>query len=291
MPARSATTRRTRWNSIGAAVAIATLALAAGADASEDAGPEEPSQAAAVAQRDAFTLSEAEASPDKAFYFSRRDARLIYSFEAEGTTDIRVLVAKRKTDKVVRSIIARDQEPGIEHTVRWNGRTEEGKPASGGKYRFKVGPAGGGQLDSGADARFGYYGHIFPVRASHGYGDGIGAGRGHQGQDVFAACGSKLVAARGGKVQWKRYHSSAGYYLVIDGKGTGRDYAYMHMGRKGRPREGATVRTGERIGYVSESGNASGCHLHFELWSAPGWYEGGRFTNPTDDLKAWDSWS
>ncbi len=65
----------------------------------------------------------------------------------------------------------------------------------------------------------------------------------------------------------------------------------MHMKKKGRAREGSKVRTGERIGFVSDTGNASGCHLHFEIWSAPGWYQGGHFTNPTDDLKAWDKYS
>jgi murein DD-endopeptidase MepM/ murein hydrolase activator NlpD len=51
------------------------------------------------------------------------------------------------------------------------------------------------------------------------------------------------------------------------------------------------VRTGQRIGEVGETGNASGCHLHFEIWSAPGWYEGGNFLNPTKKLKRWDKWS
>ena len=49
----------------------------------------------------------------------------------------------------------------------------------------------------------------------------FGGGRGHQGQDVFARCGTPLVAARGGRRKFKRYHSRAGNYLVIDGDGTG----------------------------------------------------------------------
>ena len=61
----------------------------------------------------------------------------------------------------------------------------------------------------------------FPVLGPHGYGEfaaKFGGGRGHQGQDVFAACGTPLVAARGGIVKFKQYHSRAGYYLVIDGE-------------------------------------------------------------------------
>ena len=41
---------------------------------------------------------------------------------------------------------------------------------------------------------------IFPVRGPHQYWDGLGAGRGHMGQDIGAACKTKVVAAHGGKV-------------------------------------------------------------------------------------------
>ena len=35
-----------------------------------------------------------------------------------------------------------------------------------------------------------------------------------------------------------------------------------------------------------------GCHLHFEMWTKPGWYEGGHaMPSVTRHLKAWDGWS
>jgi hypothetical protein len=117
------------------------------------------------------------------------------------------------------------------------------------------------------------------------------AGHSHQGHDVFAKCGTPLVAARGGKVQFKESHPAGGHYIVIDGDGTGTDYAYMHLVEPSPFRVGDRVRTGQRIGSVGDSGNAQGCHLHFELWSAPGWYQGGRPIDPLRALKAWDSWS
>ena len=139
--------------------------------------------------------------------------------------------------------------------------------------------------------------HVFPVRGTHDYG-GAGArfgsgraGHSHEGHDVFAACGTPLVAARGGEVQFRGYHAAAGHYLVIDGEGTQADYGYMHLEQRSPFRRGDAVATGQRIGSVGDSGNARGCHLHFELWSGPGWYEGGRAIDPLRALKAWDSWS
>jgi murein DD-endopeptidase MepM/ murein hydrolase activator NlpD len=94
-------------------------------------------------------------------------------------------------------------------------------------------------------------------------------------------------------VQYSGYQGGgAGYYLVVDGRSTALDYVYMHLERRDRAREGEHVRTGEQIGHVGDTGNASGCHLHFELWSKPGWYEGGHaMRTVTRHLRKWDHWS
>jgi murein DD-endopeptidase MepM/ murein hydrolase activator NlpD len=135
----------------------------------------------------------------------------------------------------------------------------------------------------------------FPIRGPHTYGDGIGAPRGdhtHQGQDVLAACNTKLVAARGGKVQYRGYQTGgAGNYLVIDGYKSQYDFVYMHLLNPALAAKGQMVTTGQQIGRVGSTGSSSACHLHFEMWDAPGWYEGGHFINPTPFLKYWDSFS
>jgi murein DD-endopeptidase MepM/ murein hydrolase activator NlpD len=55
----------------------------------------------------------------------------------------------------------------------------------------------------------------------------------------------------------------------------------MHMLERSPVKVGSKVFAGQRLGRVSDSGSASGCHLHIELWTAPGWYKGGR---PYDSL-------
>jgi len=135
----------------------------------------------------------------------------------------------------------------------------------------------------------------FPIRGPHTYGDGLGADRGdhkHQGQDVMAACKTKLVTARGGKVQYRGYQAGgAGYYIVIDGHKSKHDFVYMHLLKPALAAKGQSVATGQMIGKVGSTGSSSACHLHFEMWGPPGWYEGGRFINPTPHLKYWDSFS
>ena len=68
----------------------------------------------------------------------------------------------------------------------------------------------------------------------------------------------------------------------------GYDYAYMHLRDASLVDEGDHVYTGQPIGFVGNTGRASGCHLHFEVWKAPGWYSGGSAINPLPLLQAWD---
>ncbi len=136
-------------------------------------------------------------------------------------------------------------------------------------------------------------GHVFPIQGKHDVGqtetNNFGGGRNHQGQDMFAACGTPLVAAQGGRVRMARAnHPRAGNYLVITGESSGLDYVYMHMQAPPAVETGDVVVTGQRLGEVGDSGNANGCHVHFEIWSAPGWYTGGKPIDPLPLVRAWD---
>jgi len=151
-----------------------------------------------------------------------------------------------------------------------------------------------GEVSPGAPGAFTFLRHRFPLIGAHDYAEEqarFGGGRGHQGQDVFAACGTPVVAARGGVVEFAEYQSAAGNYLVIDGARTDVDSAYMHLREAALVVAGERVRTGQPIGFVGATGRASGCHLHFERWSGPGWYSGGAAFDPLPDLRAWDSHS
>jgi murein DD-endopeptidase MepM/ murein hydrolase activator NlpD len=128
----------------------------------------------------------------------------------------------------------------------------------------------------------------FPIRGKHTYGDGLGAGRDHQGQDLLAKCGKRVVAAQPGRVQLRDYHGAAGNYVVIDGKGRLDDTVYMHLRDRAKVAKGERVRAGQTIGRVGDTGNTTACHLHFEMWSGPGYYEGGSPIDPRPHLRRWD---
>ncbi len=240
----------------------------------------------------AFKLSSAQASPRKTYFDGVRPPSVTYMFQAGAPTDIRVEVVDRASREVVDTWVEQAAQPNTRNTARWDGRRTDGAVAANGDYAFRLASVAGGRPKATADSRFGFYRFRFPLDARHNYGDGYGAGRGHEGQDVFAKCGSAMRAARGGRVQVNDVHPAAGNFLVIDGKGTKLDFVYAHMLRRSPLPEGRRVRTGQKIGQVGQTGNASGCHLHFEVWSAPGWYEGGQALPSVGGLlKAWDVWS
>lgn len=138
-----------------------------------------------------------------------------------------------------------------------------------------------------------YRRHVFPVRGPHDYGgegSRFGAprsGHRHQGQDVAAAEGTRLVAVHEGRVATRAYQAGgAGNYVVIHGK-DGSDSVYMHLQKPARVKPGERVMAGQRIGRVGTTGSSTGPHLHFELWTRH-WYAGGSPYDPLSKLRLWD---
>ena len=241
-------------------------------------------------------------SQAKYFFGAERRVTFFYRVTDDAPVDVQVLLIRASDGSTVRTWDAPQVPPGQVNEVPWDGFDGAGQIPPEGRYVFRVVASGatGAQVRSAQvqdvqrDA-FDYYRHIFPVRGRHDFGGAnahFGAGRtghSHQGQDVFASCGTRLVAARGGVVKAKQYHSAAGHYIVIDGDNTGVDYAYMHLVDASPFNVGDRVHTGQQIGLVGDTGNASGCHLHFEMWDAPGWYSGGNPFDPYPFLVDWDA--
>jgi murein DD-endopeptidase MepM/ murein hydrolase activator NlpD len=242
-------------------------------------------------------------SRTKAYVDARPGVKFSFRLSGASAAALKVELVSASDGSVVRIWTPQEVAPDQVQSISWNGRLGRAA-ARPGRYSFRLTAASA----DGSEARssqtgdvqrdaFDLYDHIFPVRGAHdfgGAGAGFGSGRAghsHQGHDVFAKCGTRMVAARGGRVQFKQYHAAAGHYLVIDGDGTDTDYVYMHLDQPSPFSEGDRVYTGQTIGAVGDSGNAQGCHLHFELWSAPGWYDGGKPFDPLPSLQAWDSWS
>lgn len=137
---------------------------------------------------------------------------------------------------------------------------------------------------------------VFPVAGPHDFGGPearFGAGRAghiHQGQDVIAAERTPIVSPTAGTVVWRANQpGGAGRYLVIRSV-DGHDYVFMHL-RPGTVlvARGDTVRAGQQIAQVGHTGDASGPHLHFEVWVG-GWQAaGGRPIDPLPFLRQWDA--
>jgi murein DD-endopeptidase MepM/ murein hydrolase activator NlpD len=237
-------------------------------------------------------------APRKVFYGGRQKAVFVFQVGGSQAVDVTVNLVRLVDGVAVRNWLQPQVQPGIPQKIVWDG-TAGGKVQPEGYYSFQLvgGAATGAQAALGAPEQnsFAFYGHMFPIRGAHDYGGAAGrygakrTGHIHQGQDVMARCGTRLVAARAGTVVYSGYHSLAGYYLVVHGRGSGLDYVYMHLRRPALVREGDRVYTGQRIGEVGQTGDATACHLHFELWSAPGWYKGGSSFDPLPELKRWDS--
>ena len=242
-------------------------------------------------------------SRTKAFVGARPGVTFSFRLSGASAAALKVELVSATDGVAVKTWTPQEVAPDQVQSISWNGRL--GKVgAKPGRYSFRLtaASADGAEVHSSQSGdierdSFDLYDNVFPVRGRHDFGGAgahFGAGRAghsHQGQDVMSKCGTRMVAARGGRIKFKQYHAAAGNYIVIDGEGTDVDYVYMHLDQPSPFSEGDRVYTGQTIGAVGDSGNAQGCHLHFELWSAPGWYDGGKPFDPLPSLQAWDSWS
>ncbi len=85
----------------------------------------------------------------------------------------------------------------------------------------------------------------------------------HKGLDLAAAEGTPTYAAAGGTVITAGWSNSAGNWVVIN-HGNGLTTKYMHHSAL-CVSEGQVVVKGQQIGYVGDTGDSFGAHLHFQV--------------------------
>jgi murein DD-endopeptidase MepM/ murein hydrolase activator NlpD len=135
---------------------------------------------------------------------------------------------------------------------------------------------------------------VFPVAGAYTWGDAFGAARNgysHQGQDLAAASGVPVVAPVAGTVLYvDNQPSAAGWYVVLRGT-DGRDMFFAHcLAGSVAVRAGQAVTPGQGLCAVGATGDATGPHLHFEIWVG-GWRvnAASRPIDPAPDLRRWAS--
>ena len=106
----------------------------------------------------------------------------------------------------------------------------------------------------------GYY----TITSFFGWRDLYGSSDNHTGTDIGVPQGVEIHAAQAGVVTLSRYNSSYGNYCIIN-HGNGYATLYAHQSRLPLVKVGDTVSKGQVIGYVGNTGNSYGAHLHFEL--------------------------
>jgi hypothetical protein len=242
---------------------------------------------------------EAKVQTRKLLFEGGRNATVAFYVRGVAPVDVAVDVVRASDRVAVAHFAVPAASPGNVQSVDWDG-TIAGVAQPEGRYVFQVAAAIAGgvgaraaQAAAPAPRRESFWlvHDVFPIAGPHTYGDPFGVQRGshvHQGQDIMAACGTPLVATQAGTVKFAGSQALAGNYVVLSAADRSADFAYMHLRDRALVRKGDAVTTGQTIGFVGRTGDATACHLHFELWPAPGWYTGGRAVDPLPSLKAWD---
>jgi murein DD-endopeptidase MepM/ murein hydrolase activator NlpD len=93
----------------------------------------------------------------------------------------------------------------------------------------------------------------------------LGRVRPHTGVDFAAPAGRRVLAAANGRVHFKGRKSGYGNILILK-HGARYETRYAHLMRFAKGiADGGTVKRGETIGYVGQTGLATGPHLHYEV--------------------------
>ena len=139
------------------------------------------------------------------------------------------------------------------------------------------GNGGGGSTSQGRDGLF------CPVKDFY-YGDGLGAarpgGRTHAGLDLMGNRGEPIYAIDSGTVTRSGYQSNGA--MILDITGSRGMYFYGHFD-KIVVGYGESVKAGQLIGYMGDTGSPGAVHLHLE--GRPNGWSGG-YEDPVPRIKS-----
>jgi murein DD-endopeptidase MepM/ murein hydrolase activator NlpD len=218
-----------------------------------------------------------------------KHVRLVLSAKRAGGGTVKVNLGSRTTNRTLKVRWARKGIAAGSYTLSLTAVDTKGKALAraaraGLTVRAKPKPKPSPAPSPGPGSGDG----VFPVAGPHSWNDGFGVDRGdhkHMGQDLPATEGTPLVAVRSSSVFATGYSAGgAGEYVVLYDSGTNRSYVYMHLVRHSTTvSDGQSVRAGQRLGSVGATGDATGPHLHFELWLGK-WFDGGHAVDPAPFL-------
>ena len=151
---------------------------------------------------------------------------------------------------------------------------------NGGSGNGGNGNSGGGSSNGGAGGN----GNLFcPVKNFY-YGDGLGAprpgGRSHAGLDLMGKRGEPIYAIDSGTVTRSGYQSNGA--MILDITGPRGMYFYGHFD-KIVVGYGESVKAGQLIGYMGDTGSPGAVHLHLEV--RPNGWSGG-YKDPVPLIKS-----
>lgn len=104
------------------------------------------------------------------------------------------------------------------------------------------------------------------LSSGFGWRGALDAGRQHNGVDLANPNGGFIYAAGDGRIRYADYRGGYGNVVEID-HGSGVRTLYAHLSEiDQRLRPGDRVSAGAAIARMGATGNATGVHLHYEVW-------------------------
>ncbi len=112
---------------------------------------------------------------------------------------------------------------------------------------------------------------VRPKDLRDSWGNARSGGRRHEGIDIFAPRGTRVLASTIGIVARTNTDPLGGLVVWVLGPGGQRHY-YAHLDRRSTLRTGDRVNVGDTLGYVGTTGNARGGapHLHYGIYADGG---------------------